>query len=72
MIEPTSGKNISNRISGLKCRNHPTVIDLCPAKIHIQHRLEDSQYGTVEIIDCRGTKQQGDDDPSDETVRDWR
>lgn len=58
LIEPSTGQNIPYCVSRLKCRDHPTVINLSPTKVRVQHRLQDAENCTVQIIDRSSQKEQ--------------
>ena len=60
----------ADRIGELKGEDDVGVVDLGPAELPLQRRLEDADDLPVDVVDGRGEEQQPADDPAEAADRD--
>src|SRR5262249_39743470 len=54
-----------DRVGELKGEHDVRVIDLAPAELRLQRRLQDADHLTIDVVDRRGEEQQAADRPTD-------
>ena len=58
-----AGEQEADRIRQLERKHDVAVIDLAPAELRLQCRLENPDHLAIDVVDRRGEKQQAADHP---------
>ena len=60
-----AGEQQADRVGELEREDDVGVVDLGPAELLLQRRLEDADDLAIDVVDRRGEEQQRADDPAD-------